>query len=98
MPENHIIRIEPVSGRSIKEGRQVKVFVSKGKQEIKVPTLVILGENDLNYFQMTSNVLRIGITKSVLKTVTDSGHMVNMEQPDEFNKILLDFLANQKSI
>ncbi len=67
-------------------------------KEIKVPTLVILGENDLNYFHMTSNVLRTGITKSVLKTVTDSGHMVNMEQPDKFNKILLNFLANQKSI
>ena len=67
-------------------------------KEIKVPTLVILGKNDLNYFHMTSNVLQTGIAKSVLKTVTDSGHMVNMEQPDEFNKILLDFLANQKSI
>ena len=67
-------------------------------KEIKVPTLVILGENDLNYFHMTSNVLQTGIEKAVLKTVSDAGHMVNMEQPDEFNKILLNFLANQKSI
>ena len=67
-------------------------------KEIKVPTLVILGENDLNYFHMVSNILVRGISKSVLRTVTDSGHMVNMEQPDEFNKILLKFLANQKNI
>ena len=67
-------------------------------KEIKVPTLVILGENDLNYFHMVSNMLVRGISKSVLRTVTDSGHMVNMEQPDEFNKILLKFLANQKNI
>ena len=67
-------------------------------REIKTPTLIILGENDLNHFHVTTSLLNKGIENSVLKTVNDSGHMVNMEQPDEFNKILLDFLANQKSI
>ncbi|MBL6722527.1 MAG: PASTA domain-containing protein [Candidatus Margulisbacteria bacterium] len=40
IPEGHVVRIEPPSGRSIKQGRSVKLFVSKGRQEIQVPALI----------------------------------------------------------
>ena len=40
VPENTVIRIDPPSGRSIKQGRSVQLYVSKGKQEIQVPSLI----------------------------------------------------------
>ena len=67
-------------------------------REIKTPTLIILGENDLNHFHVTTSLLNKGIENSVLKTVNDSGHMVNMEQPIIFNQLLLSFLQNQSDI
>ena len=67
-------------------------------REIKTPTLIILGENDLNHFHVTTSLLNKGIENSVLKTVNDSGHMVNMEQPIIFNQLLLSFLQNQSNI
>ena len=38
--EGAVIRIEPIAGRSIKQGRKVRLFVSKGRQEILVPSLI----------------------------------------------------------
>ena len=37
VPEGQVIRIDPPVGRSIKQGRSVKLFISKGRQEVVVP-------------------------------------------------------------
>ena len=67
-------------------------------REIKTPSLIIVGENDLNQFHLTSSLLKKGIKNSILKKVPESGHMVNMEQPAIFNEVLLSFLENQSNI
>ena len=60
--------------------------------EIKVPPLIIIGQNDSSYFHMTSDILKNGIAHSKLETIKHAGHMVNMEQPERFNQELLCFL------
>jgi hypothetical protein len=54
--EGHIIRIEPVSGRAIKEGRHVKVFVSKGKQEVLVPSITGRSLKDIAFILEGTNI------------------------------------------
>ncbi len=58
VPKNHIIFQDPEPGSEIKKGRDVKVIVSKGVQEVLIPNLkgltidqarIILEENDLCY-------------------------------------------------
>ena len=58
VPKNHIIFQDPEPGAEIKKGRDVKVIVSKGVQEVLIPNLkgltidqarIILEENDLCY-------------------------------------------------
>jgi 3-oxoadipate enol-lactonase len=62
-------------------------------QRIKVPTLLIMGERDIDEFQAIANHIASVIphlTKLVLPGV---GHMSNMEAPEAFNEAVLSFLG-----
>jgi len=61
-------------------------------EEIRVPTLAIVGElDDPNPLAVADTIAaRVPGAKKV--TIHGSGHLLNLEQPDEFNKLVLDFL------
>lgn len=60
---------------------------------IKAPTLVIWGRNDeTNALEMGEATAK-GIPGARLVVLDDTGHMVPAQRPDEFNKLVLDFLA-----
>jgi pimeloyl-ACP methyl ester carboxylesterase len=61
--------------------------------EIGVPSLVIVGEHDIEDFQGTSEALYRGITGARKVVIAGAGHIPNMEQPDLFNELLLNFLT-----
>ena len=63
--------------------------------EIRVPTLVIVGERDLPDNQEIANLLHEGIHDSSKEIIEGAGHMVNIEKPQRFNRIVLDFLSSQ---
>lgn len=59
--------------------------------QIKVPTLIIVGEKDrLNLKE--SQHLNKEIKDSKLQIIPDSGHMVMIEKPGEFNQIVQQFI------
>ena len=60
--------------------------------EISVPTLVIVGELDIPEMGPASDSIVNGIPEARKVSMLNCGHMVNMEDPDTFNKILLEFL------
>jgi pimeloyl-ACP methyl ester carboxylesterase len=60
--------------------------------EIKVPTLLVLGDRDVPQIKATVDVLEKGIRGAKKVIVKDAGHMVNMEQPETFNEAVLGFL------
>lgn len=62
-------------------------------QEIKVPTLIIVGERDLPDFHIIADILN-KIQDSKRITLKGAGHVSNMETPREFNEAILGFLAN----
>ncbi len=58
---------------------------------IKVPTLVLLGDEDEP--AMDSSVfMKRKIASSGLAVVPQSGHTVNLEEPELFNQLVMDFL------
>ncbi|HEC38052.1 hypothetical protein LCGC14_1391400 [marine sediment metagenome] len=63
---------------------------------ISVPTLVIVGELDIAKFQEDADILSSRIKGAKKVIIKNAGHMSNMENPDEFNKVLLSFLAEHK--
>lgn len=64
--------------------------------EVKVPALVVVGELDDPGFQDIANIISSGIKGSEKVTMKGVGHMSNMEDPVEFNKVVLGFLSRHR--
>jgi pimeloyl-ACP methyl ester carboxylesterase len=63
-------------------------------REIRVPTLVICGEEDPITPVADSEVLHRGIAGSRLAILAKAGHLSNLEQPAAYNEALGTFLAS----
>ena len=64
--------------------------------EIKVPTIIIVGEHDIPDVHAHAGAINAGIANSTRKIILKAGHLVPFEQPDEFNKCLDEFLLDVK--
>ncbi len=62
--------------------------------EIKAPTLIIAAEGDLESTHDVMDLLETHIRGAEKVVIKDSSHMVNMDHPEEFNQMVLDFLQN----
>jgi len=61
--------------------------------EIDVPTLIIVGERDEPY-HAASQYMQSKVPGSRLEVIPDAGHAANMDQPEAFNRVLLEFLGS----
>ncbi len=61
-------------------------------KDITAPTLVIVGEHDPGTPVSAARVLHDGIAGSELCIIDNAAHLTNIEQSDQFNTVLLDFL------
>jgi len=64
--------------------------------QIKVPTLIVVGESDVPDVHAHVGAIQSGITNSQRVVLIHSGHLPHMEVPDAFNRVVLDFLQNVK--
>ena len=62
--------------------------------EIRVPTLVIVGDCDVDDVRDAAEELQRGIPGARLVVMPGVAHVPNMERPEEFNRIVLDFLES----
>lgn len=60
--------------------------------EIKVPTLIIVGTLDESAVMRIADVQAEGIAGAKKVVMQGTAHLPNMERPEEFNRIVLDFL------
>ena len=63
--------------------------------EMRVPTLVMIGDRDIRGMRFIAQQLNTRIPGSNLVEVSGADHIVNMSKPNEFNRIVLDFLKNR---
>ena len=61
---------------------------------IKIPTAVIVGEDDPGTPVAASKVIHEKIGGSKLEILKAAAHLSNMEQPEAFNRALTGFLAS----
>lgn len=66
--------------------------------EIKAPTLILVGEEDILIPPRYSRILSEEIENSTLITLKNCGHVAPIEQPEEFNRIVLNFLKDSDSL
>ena len=61
-------------------------------QNINVPALIIVGEDDILTPLVFAQSMNKSLKNSELVVIKNSGHMTNIEQPEDFNKTLEIFL------
>jgi 3-oxoadipate enol-lactonase len=77
---------------SAMEGRTLRQPAIDRLSELEVPMLVVVGELDVAGILEIADLLVDADPNAALVVVPGVAHMVNMEKPEEFNKLLLDFL------
>ncbi len=63
--------------------------------EIQAPTLLILGSRDVADIHRIVDTLSRLIPSAKRVVLEGSGHMVNLEEPERFNRLVLEFLRQQ---
>ncbi len=62
--------------------------------QISCPTLIIVGAEDTLSPVAEAEFTRNGIAGAKLAVIEQAGHLANLEQPQEFNKALMEFLSS----
>lgn len=62
--------------------------------EIQVPTLVLVGEEDVPDIQAIAERLAREIAGARLERIADTAHVPSMERPEEFDRLVLGFLKS----
>jgi 3-oxoadipate enol-lactonase len=61
--------------------------------EVAAPTLVVVGDHDRPDIQAVADALAAAIPGASKRVLPGAGHLPNMERPDAFNRVVLEFLA-----
>jgi pimeloyl-ACP methyl ester carboxylesterase len=62
--------------------------------EIAAPTLVVVGDEDLPHCHANADLITSKIAGSRKAIIKDAAHLPSLERPEEFNRVLLDFLTS----
>lgn len=60
--------------------------------EITAPTLIVVGESDIPDVHAHVGVIQARISESKRVVLPHAGHLADLEVPDEFNRLVLEFL------
>ncbi|MHA2251470.1 MAG: alpha/beta fold hydrolase [Candidatus Kariarchaeaceae archaeon] len=63
-------------------------------ESISIPTQILVGELDQPDFKDIATLLAANIPNSIKSEISNAGHMVNLEAPEEVNEILSRFFAS----
>jgi pimeloyl-ACP methyl ester carboxylesterase len=62
-------------------------------EEVQIPVLILVGEHDIADFHSISEFLEQHISKALCIVVKKADHMANMDQPEQVNALIEEFLA-----
>jgi len=62
--------------------------------EISIPTLILCGTEDKITPLLQSEFMLKNIRNSILHSISNAGHLPNIEQPEAFNRYLINFIAD----
>lgn len=92
-----ITRSDPKGAAAAQRGMAARRDYSEDLPDINVPTLVIVGREDSIRPVADAEFMHRGIRNSRLKIIEDAAHMTNMEQTEEFDRVLIEFLESSVS-
>ena len=62
-------------------------------EDVRCSTLVLVGELDVPDMRALAENIATRIPGARLELIADAAHLPSLERPDEFNRLLLAFLA-----
>ena len=74
----HVVTQDPEPGKMVKEGRQVRVILSKGPEMVKVPNLVNTTLSDAR-FELKNMGLQLGEPENIYDNRVPEGNIVSQE-------------------
>jgi pimeloyl-ACP methyl ester carboxylesterase len=60
---------------------------------VRVPTLVLIGDEEMPYFKIVADALTYGITNARKVVIAGGGHGVHWSHPEPFTAAVLEFLT-----
>ncbi len=84
---SHVFLLNPLLRRPLKPPAIERL------SKIRTPTLIIVGDRDVSDIKTITDTLEANITGAKKMVIPGSGHLVNIEKPEEFNRTVLDFLS-----
>ena len=88
-----LIRATPVAGYIGCAHAIAALDITYRLPAVKAPTLVIVGRDDVGTPPAMSEAIAAAIPGTRLEIIAEASHLSNIEQPEAFNKLLLDFLT-----
>ena len=61
--------------------------------EVTAPTLIVVGDQDAPEVLEVADTLEWGIAGAKKRVIPGTAHHPHMEKPEEFNRIVIDFLS-----
>jgi pimeloyl-ACP methyl ester carboxylesterase len=65
-------------------------------ETIDRPTLLLWGEGDTRSPLSVAKQMHAAVRGSELRVIPGAGHVSNMEKPEDFNRLVLEFLLNSQ--
>jgi 3-oxoadipate enol-lactonase len=85
-------KTNPAGAAAVQRGRAERKDLTLVLKSIKVPTLIMVGENDEFTPIKTAQFIHERIKNSRLSIIEKAGHISNIEQAEKFNSVLKAFL------
>jgi pimeloyl-ACP methyl ester carboxylesterase len=61
-------------------------------KEIRVPTLILVGDADIPDVHAHAGAIEAGISGSKRVVITETGHLMYLERPEEFSRVVIAFI------
>ena len=62
--------------------------------KINTPTLIITAKHDIQACKEVAELIHNQVPNAQLVSISDAGHCMNMDNPKEFNRIVIDFISS----
>jgi pimeloyl-ACP methyl ester carboxylesterase len=63
--------------------------------EIRIPTMLLVGDADIPDVHAHAGAIEAGVPRARRVVINDAGHLMYLEKPTEFSRIVIEFLENQ---
>jgi pimeloyl-ACP methyl ester carboxylesterase len=82
--------------QGVQKERPSLYMLAEEMKRLFVPTLIITGDEDWPCL-LPGILMKQNIPSAALAVIPNSGHAINIEEPDEYNRIVGDFFARVES-